>query len=112
MLGSGADRCNRIAFSGLETSGQSDLYVMDRATEALTRLTNDYYADSDPTWSPDGSQIAFASDRTRYGKDGHQNLFLLDMSTLEIRYLTCGPWVDSTRRARSDLSSRRSVARS
>jgi WD40 repeat protein/surface antigen Omp85-like protein len=86
----------RIAFSGLETSGQSDLYVMDRATETITRLTNDYYADSDPTWSPDGSQIAFASDRTRYGKDGHQNLFLLDMNTLEIRYLTCGPWTDST----------------
>jgi WD40 repeat protein len=87
---------NRIAFSGLETSGQSDLYVMDRATQALTRLTNDYYADSDPTWSPDGSQLAFASDRTRYGKDGHQNLFLLDMNTLGIRYLTCGPWTDST----------------
>ena len=86
----------RIAFSGLETSGQSDLYVMDRATEAITRLTNDYYADSDPTWSPDGSQLAFASDRTRYGKDGHQNLFLLDVNTLEIRYLTCGSWTDSS----------------
>jgi hypothetical protein len=70
---------SKVVFSGLEASGQGDLYLMERDSETLTRLTNDFYADSDPTWSPDGSQIAFASDRTRYGKDGHQNLFILDM---------------------------------
>ena len=86
---------NRVAFAGIEASGQSDLYVMNREGHDVTRLTNDFYADNDPTWSPDGSQLAFASDRTRYGKDGHQNLFLLDMKTLEVRYLTCGPWTDS-----------------
>ena len=86
----------RIAFSGIRKSGQSDLYVLDRATGDVSQLTNDNYSDSDPTWSPDGKLIAFGSDRTRYGKDGHQNLFLIDTETLAIRYLTCGPWMDQT----------------
>ncbi|HZI89001.1 MAG TPA: hypothetical protein VFD83_00955, partial [Candidatus Polarisedimenticolia bacterium] len=86
----------KIAVAGLKPSGQMDLYVFDRETKALTRLTNDYYTDLDPTWSPDGKQIVFASDRTRFGAEGHQNLFLLDVETLGIRYLTCGPWTDQT----------------
>jgi len=86
----------KVAFSGLSPSGQSDLYAFTPATGILTRLTNDYYADTDPSWSPDGARIVFASDRTRYGKDGHQNLFLLTPETGDVRYLTCGPWTDQT----------------
>ncbi len=86
----------KVALAGLKPSGQMDLYIFDRETKELTRLTNDFYTDLDPTWSPDGAQIAFASDRTRFGADGHQNLFLIDTQTLGIRYLTCGAWTDQT----------------
>jgi len=86
----------RIAFSGISPAGRSDLFLLVCATGQIQRLTNDDYADTDPTWSPDGKEIAFASDRTRYGKEGHRNLFLLDTQTLAVRYLTCGPWVDQT----------------
>ena len=44
-------------------SGNRDIWLMDVASGALTRLTshpaNDWY----PVWSPDGTEIAFASDR-------------------------------------------------
>jgi hypothetical protein len=93
-----------VAFSGMTPAGQSDLYLFRPATGELTRLTNDDYADGDPTWSPDGTTIAFASDRTRYGKDGHQNLFLIDVASGDIRYLTCGPWIDQSPRWSPDGS--------
>ena len=97
---------SRIAFSGISPSGRSDLYVMSRDTGDVKRLTNDDYADLDPTWSPDDKTIAFASDRTRYGKEGHHNLFLLDVQSLEIRYLTYGPWMDQSDRGRMAPGSR------
>ena len=85
-----------IAFSGLTPSGETDLYVFNRQTSELRRLTKDFYSDVDPTWSPDGSQIAFSSDRTSFGREGHHNLFLIDTRTLDVRYLTCGDWNDRT----------------
>jgi WD40 repeat protein len=51
-----------IAFSG-QHGGLSDLYLVDRAAGTVRQLTNDKYADIQPTWSPDGKTIAFATDR-------------------------------------------------
>ena len=51
-----------IAFSAL-TGGRLDLYVYDLAAGRLRRLTDDAYADMQPALSPDGRQIAFATDR-------------------------------------------------
>ena len=41
----------QIAFSGLK-GGVLDLFLFDVNTRALTQLTNDPFADSDPEWSP------------------------------------------------------------
>ena len=86
----------KLAFAGQSNDGQSDLYVLDLASDAVARLTNDRYTDADPSWSPDGTTLVFASDRTRWGAEGKQNLFLLDIATLGVRYLTFGDWTDQS----------------
>ena len=51
-----------LAFSG-QAGGISDLYLLDLNAGTIKQLTNDRYADIQPTWSPDGKTIAFATDR-------------------------------------------------
>jgi Tol biopolymer transport system component len=51
-----------LAFSG-QAGGISDLYLMDLSAGTIRQLTNDKYADIQPTWSPDGKTIAFSTDR-------------------------------------------------
>jgi WD40 repeat protein len=52
----------RLAFD-IRDAGQSDVFVYDWATDALSRLTNDPSKDAYPIWTPDGSRITFASTR-------------------------------------------------
>jgi Tol biopolymer transport system component len=51
-----------ICFTGL-TQGVTDLFVYDLKSGQVRRLTDDPYADIQPSWSPDGRHIAFATDR-------------------------------------------------
>lgn len=85
-----------IVFTGVDFSGQSNLFTYAFATQQLEKLTNDFYDDRDPAWSPNGKYIAFSSDRTPAGKLGAYNLFLYDCETGEIVYLTYGPHKDLT----------------
>ena len=47
----------------LSRDGNLDLYVLDLATQGLTRLTSDSAIDTEPEWSRDGGSIYFTSDR-------------------------------------------------
>ncbi|MDH4347694.1 MAG: hypothetical protein OEW17_02735, partial [Gemmatimonadota bacterium] len=85
-------------FSGLALNGQSDLYVVRFPEGDLERLTDDPYQDLDPSLSPDGRQVVFASDRTALGLEGAVNLFVYDLESRTIRQLTHGLWVDETPR--------------
>lgn len=90
---------SRLAVAGISRSGTWDLYTIRRADGEVTRLTRDVYADGAPDWSPDGRTIAFTSDRTPFGEPGSggetaSNIFLLDLETREITYLTYGRWTD------------------
>ncbi len=80
----------RVVFSSIDKSGNNDLYILNTETRDLTKLTNDYYDDRDPAWSPDGTRIAFISDRTATGVRGKYNLFLYDVQSAAIEYLTYG----------------------
>jgi hypothetical protein len=56
-----------IAFES-NPNNNIDIYSMDPATPASpVRLTDDTSADVEPTWSPDGTKVAFASHRTGGG---------------------------------------------
>ena len=80
----------QLTFASIDMSGNDDLYILNTETRDLRKLTNDYYDDRDPAWSPRGDKIVFTSDRTPFGKDNKYNLFLYDIKTGSIDYLTYG----------------------
>jgi Tol biopolymer transport system component len=51
-----------IVFAGV-VGGQSDLYAYDIRSEQTRQLTDDLYAELHPSVSPDGSTVAFVTDR-------------------------------------------------
>ena len=79
-----------LAFSSVDVSGNHDLYIYRMDDASLTQLTHDIYDDRDPEWSPDGMSIVFSSDRTIYGEDGTHNIFMIDVRTGNIEYVTAG----------------------
>lgn len=84
----------KIVFPASDFGGRTDLYIFETGTKILTRLTNDYYDDRDPDFSPDGNLIVFSSDRTTFGPKGSYNLFMYDLSNGNINYLTIGNQID------------------
>lgn len=79
---------SRVAFSGL-VGGLTDLFVYDLQAGALTRLTNDAFAELDPAWSPDGRQLAFSTDRFSTKLQaldaGHLRIAVMDLGSGDVR---------------------------
>ncbi|MEM8488386.1 MAG: peptidase S9 [Bacteroidota bacterium] len=81
-----------LAISGMN-GGISDLYVLDLDSNEVRQLTEDRYADLQPVWSPDGTQIAFVSDRGTRGTDfdrlayGDLTVSMIDVEAGEIQSL-------------------------
>ncbi|NOT25287.1 MAG: BamA/TamA family outer membrane protein [Acidobacteria bacterium] len=69
--------------------GFSNLYLYDIAEARLRQLTDDAYADLHPAWSPDGREIAFASDRFSSNLNtlqfGQNQLAFIDLRSGHVR---------------------------
>jgi dipeptidyl aminopeptidase/acylaminoacyl peptidase len=66
------------------------VWLVDAATGATTQLTDGGADDGSPAWSPDGSTIAFVSDRSaeRDWHWGGEAIHLVDVATGRVRRLT------------------------
>ncbi|MFC6491008.1 Tol-Pal system beta propeller repeat protein TolB [Nitratireductor sp. GCM10026969] len=54
---------DKVILSLGREDGNSNIFTMDLRTRTTTRLTNTNAIDTSPSYSPDGTQIAFTSDR-------------------------------------------------
>lgn len=73
---------NRIVFSAVGSSS-SDLYVVDRETEKISRLTDDAFFESHPSFTPDGARVVYSSNRNTDGDYRHNAcaIFVHDLRT-------------------------------
>lgn len=78
----------KIVFNATDQKGYSDIFIFNLEDESVQRLTNDYYDDVDPVFSKGDTSIVFASDRTEGFFERSANLFEMDLTTYEIKYLT------------------------
>jgi M6 family metalloprotease-like protein len=63
----------------------ADIYVIEPGDAAPRNLSNTRGSDTAPAWSPDGSQIAFASQRA-----GTDDIYVMDADGTNVRQLTFG----------------------
>ena len=72
-----------LAFAASGHDGQQDAYTVDRAGGHLVDLSGDRGTEGAPAWSPDGSQLAFWSDR-----DGGGDIYTIGRMGGAVRRLT------------------------
>lgn len=74
---------DRVAFVRSRDDGGTDVWTVGVDGSDLRRVTTDPGSERSPVWSPDGGSIAFMS-----GRAGHQDIWLADVASGEVRQLT------------------------
>ncbi len=87
-----------IVFSG-QSNGVANLFEVELATGEVTQLTDDRYSVFQPSYSPDGTTLAYVSDRgpeTDFQRlvFGPKRLVLMDRETQETREIEPFPGAD------------------
>ena len=73
----------RLAFVQGDRRGNTDIMVLDLASGRVRRLTDGTCINTEPSWNPNGTQIAFTSDR-----EGAPQVFLMQDDGSNLRRLT------------------------
>ena len=80
----------KIVYQNRSDAGNQEIFVYSLETGKSRNITNDPALDADPSFSPDGKQIVFASLR-----DGNAELYLMNTDGSAVRRLTNSPAWDS-----------------
>ena len=80
-----AEQKSQIVFSS-KRDGNWEIYMMDAKGESQIRLTHHPLNDLQPVWSPDGTRIAFVSNRN----GGNIQIYLMDSDGKNPTRLTDG----------------------
>jgi TolB protein len=81
----------KVVMSLLQDNGSANLYTMDLRSRSVTRLTNSAAIDTGASYSPDGGQIVFESDR-----GGKQQLYVMSAGGSEPNRISFGDGSYST----------------
>lgn len=73
----------RLAFVQGDRRGNTDIMILDLGSDRARRLTDGTCINTEPSWNPNGTQIAFTSDR-----EGAPQVFLMQDDGSNLRRLT------------------------
>lgn len=63
--------------------GNNNIYMLNLVYMEITQLTDHPEEDTNPSWSPDGTKIAFESAR-----DGNYEIYIMDINTSKVQRVT------------------------